>query len=71
MMKYVHNQKRALKRWEFEFRPDENDYYMRIDNLAICWNVENQVGAYIIDGQMSLLLDWDMLDDIMQMLPIY
>lgn len=70
-MDRVYSQKRTLKRWEFEFRPDKNDYYMELDNLAVCWNVENQVGAYTIDGELTLLLNWDMLDDLMSMTEIY
>ena len=64
-------QKRALKRWEFEC--EQNDVYKAIiDNISIVWNIKHQIGAYTIDNdELNLLLNWDMLDELMQQTSIY
>lgn len=63
-------QLKALKRWEFE-KLENGEYYTVIDNLEIQWSVEHQHGACIIDGELSLIHDWDTLDNIMEQTAIY
>ena len=67
----VNGQLRCLKRWEFDFRQDTNDYVLEIENVIICWSVKNQMGAYVIDGMLSLIFNWEMLDDLMSEFVIY
>ena len=63
-------QLRALYRWEFEIT-ESGDWHFQFANLEIMWNVKHQQGAYIIDGQLSLLYDWDHLDDLMSQTAMY
>lgn len=64
-------QLRALKRWEFEYRPNEDVYYMEGYELKICWSIKTQSGAYFLDGQLTFINSWDMLDDIMAQTDFY
>ena len=68
-MEYMY-QVRALKRWEFDKR-SESEWYTAIDNLEIVWDTKKQFGAYIIDGEISLIHNWDMLDEVMQQTVMY
>lgn len=65
------NQLRALARWEFEFNEETNDYRMEFENLVVCWSIENQMGAYTIDDELSLIANWDVLDDLMSQFMFY
>lgn len=69
MIKYDY-QLRALKRWEFE-KLHNGEYHIVINNLEVQWCLSYQCGAYIIDGVLTLLHNWDELDDIMQQTEIY
>ena len=64
-------QLRALRRWEFEYEPSKRSYYAEIDDLKICWSIENQTGAYYFNGELCLIKDWENLDDIMSNTEIY
>lgn len=63
-------QLRALNRWEFE-ECGKDEYSIRIDNLFIQWNVQCQFGAYLIDGSLELIHNWDELDELIQQTAIY
>lgn len=63
-------QLKALERWEFE-EVGKNEYATKIDNLVIQWNVQYQFGAYLIDGDLELIHNWDELDDLIQQTAIY
>lgn len=64
-------QLRALRKWEFEYMEESGLWHLQIDDLGICWNMETQSGAYVLDNELGLINNWEMLDDIMQNTPIY
>ena len=69
-MEYMH-QVRALKRWEFNYDGHFDVYRGEVDGVNITWSVTNQFGAYEFDGMVSLIYNWDELDEIMQQTVMY
>lgn len=70
----IGTQARALERWEFERGFNEHDGYTfttQIDDLTIFWSMNNQVGYYTIDGETTMIYDWEELDNLMQQTVIY
>lgn len=60
---------KVLNRWEFE--KVGLDYATTIDGFYIKWNEETQTGAYEYKGDLQLIHNWDELDEMMQLFPIY
>lgn len=64
-------QTRNLNRWEFIPSKNHEEWEGTFDNMEIKWNVKHQCGAYIIDGSLSLIHDWETLEDIMSQTEVY
>lgn len=64
-------QLRALERWEFNPGLRNYEWTITIDNLYIVWDVKHQMGAYVIDDELTLIHNWDELDNLMQQTAIY
>lgn len=67
----VQMQLRALKRWEFNYDGHFDVYRGENEGVKITWSVTKQFGAYYFDGMVTLINNWDELDDLMQQMEIY
>lgn len=70
----VIQKKKLYRDWGFRLdeRNNDNDPFiwrLKIMDIEIVWNIKHQTGAYTIYGeQLSLLLGWEMLEDLMELL---
>ena len=62
---------RALKRWEFSYDGHFDVYRGEIEGVKITWSVTKQFGAYYFDEMVTLINNWDELDDLMEQTAIY
>lgn len=62
---------RALKRWEFSYDGQLDVYRCEIEGVKITWSVTKQFGAYYFDEMVTLINNWDELDDLMEQTAIY
>lgn len=63
-------QTNALFNWGFTPDSKNEEWEAEFENVQIKWNVKHQDGAYIIDGELSLIHDWDTVEDLMEQLDI-
>ena len=64
-------QLKALKRWEFSYDGDFDVYRGENEGVKITWSVTKQFGACYFDEMVTLINNWDELDEMMQLFPIY
>ena len=62
---------RALKRWEFSYDGNFDVYRGENEGVKITWSVTKQFGAYYFDEMVTLINNWDELDDLMEQTAIY
>lgn len=46
--------------------PNGTDHQLTHDDLIVKFNVDTNTGAYLIDGELTLIYEWDELENLME-----
>lgn len=46
------------------------DFYLSVEGVEIKWNIEHEHGAYLIDGEITLINSLEELDDLIEQLDL-